>query len=264
MTHTNTLAIAVEEPETGKLIGGIYAKADGEFANIEFLYVDDSFRGLGIGQTLLLAAESHFAKQDDIKFALLKTPSWQGEGFYDAKCGYNATAIYPIDGGRETIYTKPKSEFAAYNAVYQDGQEYSATIKGDARPYITRILQLPHEQDKLVGALIDGLDQYTASEQQPEWGQEPHEIIPVKGDVTWNCLHISGFSEALVPGSWDDERLQNHFSQAASTLGIQSAVYIADGTSPEVEAMLTAHMGFNVVQPPGAETTQILTWENER
>ena len=80
-------------------------------ANLDLLHVRESERGKGVGKNLLSVVEE-FAKQSGSLFIRLKTPEFQGVGFYE-KCGYTEqgermpTKVV-INGKpqREAIYTK--------------------------------------------------------------------------------------------------------------------------------------------------------------
>lgn len=65
----------------GRLVGGIVADGLGDTLEVDFLFVDEAFRGQGIGRRLLTHAEEK-ARADGLKRVLLNTYGFQAPGFY--------------------------------------------------------------------------------------------------------------------------------------------------------------------------------------
>lgn len=72
--------------ENDEIAAGIVAGSTFETLEIEFLFVEEKYRGKGYGHRLLCYTEEK-AKSDGIKHALLNTYSFQAPGFY-IKEGY--------------------------------------------------------------------------------------------------------------------------------------------------------------------------------
>lgn len=72
--------------EDGKIIGGIIAGGLGDTLEVEFLYVEETYRGKGIGRRILAHVE-RLAQEKGMKRILLNTYSFQAPDFYK-KLGY--------------------------------------------------------------------------------------------------------------------------------------------------------------------------------
>ncbi|MDO5415603.1 MAG: GNAT family N-acetyltransferase [Lachnospiraceae bacterium] len=72
--------------ENGKIIAGIVAGSLADTLEVEFLYVDESCRGRGLGSRLLTHVE-RIAGEKGLKRILLNTYSFQAPEFYK-KMGY--------------------------------------------------------------------------------------------------------------------------------------------------------------------------------
>ncbi len=72
--------------ENGELIAGIVAGSSFGTLEIEFLFVEETYRGKGYGRMLLRHVEKR-AKADGLKHVFLNTYSFQAPGFYE-KEGY--------------------------------------------------------------------------------------------------------------------------------------------------------------------------------
>ncbi|MCL9669299.1 GNAT family N-acetyltransferase [Rosenbergiella epipactidis] len=70
----------------GVMLGGLNASIKGQWLCIDYLWVDESVRGQGVGGRLLQQAESH-AKQLGCQLSLVDTFSFQAPLFY-TKSGY--------------------------------------------------------------------------------------------------------------------------------------------------------------------------------
>ena len=91
----------------GLLYAGIDGFTWGGYAKIEYLWVDESRRGEGLGQALLVAAEGE-ARQRGCTSIVLDTHSFQAPAFY-AKLGYTAVGetVDTPRGHTQTIFQKP-------------------------------------------------------------------------------------------------------------------------------------------------------------
>jgi ribosomal protein S18 acetylase RimI-like enzyme len=90
----------------GVLYAGIDGFTWGGYAKIEYLWVDESRRGEGLGQALLVAAEAE-ATQRGCTTIVLDTHSFQAPAFY-RKLGYTAvgeTVDTPV-GYTQTLFQK--------------------------------------------------------------------------------------------------------------------------------------------------------------
>lgn len=81
----------------GRIIAGIVAASTMDTLEVEFLFVEEAYRGRGLGQQLLEHVEK-LARQDGLRRILLNTYSFQAPGFYQ-KLGYQPIAeIAPCFG----------------------------------------------------------------------------------------------------------------------------------------------------------------------
>ena len=94
------------EDEKGLKKAGVTGHVFGNWLFIEFLFVSEELRGLGIGQKLLALAEEN-AKSLGAKFAYVTTNGFQAPGFY-TKMGYENVFVmdeFPLTG-KKYHYTK--------------------------------------------------------------------------------------------------------------------------------------------------------------
>ena len=94
------------EDETGKKQAGLTGETFGNWLCIQYLFVNESLRGQGVGREIMLAAETE-AKKRGCKYVFVDTFSFQAPGFY-IKLGYQevfALTEYPYTGARH-YYTK--------------------------------------------------------------------------------------------------------------------------------------------------------------
>lgn len=82
----NTHDFSFHIEHDGEVIAGIVASATFEMLEVEFLFVDEEFRGRGLGAQLLHTAEDH-ARAVGARYAYLNTYSFQVPKFYP-KQGY--------------------------------------------------------------------------------------------------------------------------------------------------------------------------------
>lgn len=104
-SKSEPLNIYVED-EQGNLIAGMVAETFGHWLEIEYLYVQEDFRGQGIGSNILNRAEKE-ARERKCKYSFVNTYQFQAPDFYK-KHGYEevfALKEYPYTGERY-YYTK--------------------------------------------------------------------------------------------------------------------------------------------------------------
>ncbi|MCF1284504.1 GNAT family N-acetyltransferase [Streptococcus sinensis] len=104
-SKSEPLNIYVED-EQGNLIAGMVAETFGNWLEIEYLYVQEDFRGQGIGSNILNRAEKE-ARERKCKYSFVNTYQFQAPDFYK-KHGYEevfALKEYPYTGERY-YYTK--------------------------------------------------------------------------------------------------------------------------------------------------------------
>lgn len=94
--------------DNGEIMGELIAKNNWGRVEVELLHVEDHARGKGVGKALMSAAEE-FAKASGAVSVMLRTPTWQGAGFYDGALGYQEVARLPlnadIDGATQYEHT---------------------------------------------------------------------------------------------------------------------------------------------------------------
>lgn len=101
------LAVALNDPQTGQLIGGLWGRTVYEWLFVEFLFVPDHLRGRGLGATLLRTAEQEAVARGCIG-ACLDTFDFNAPGFY-RKLGYEEFAALdsPKHGFKRRFFRKP-------------------------------------------------------------------------------------------------------------------------------------------------------------
>ena len=82
------LALVLKDPETGAILGGLWAVSTFGWLTIELLFVPERWRAGGVGTALMRKAEEIAVKRGC--FAIrLETSGFQAPGFYE-KLGYSA------------------------------------------------------------------------------------------------------------------------------------------------------------------------------
>lgn len=97
------LAIALRDPETGEVVGGLWGSSVVGWLYVDLLVIPEGFRGQGLGSELLRQAEAIARKRGCIGM-WLHTATFQAPGFYE-KLGFEAFGTipdYPLGYG--TIY----------------------------------------------------------------------------------------------------------------------------------------------------------------
>lgn len=87
------LVLALRDSEA-RLMGGVFAATSWNWLSIDALWIDESLRGRGYGQALLLEAEA-VARKRGCTHARLDTFDFQARGFYE-RFGY--TLYAQLDG----------------------------------------------------------------------------------------------------------------------------------------------------------------------
>lgn len=94
------------EDENKKKLAGLTGETFGNWLCIHYLFVDEHFRGKGLGSAILKAAENE-AKKRGCKYSFADTFSFQAPEFYK-KHGYNE--VFRLDeypySGKRYYYTK--------------------------------------------------------------------------------------------------------------------------------------------------------------
>ena len=97
------LAIALQDPESDAIIGGLWGESYYDWLFINFLIVPDKFRKCGIGSALMKKAEEIAANRGCLGIRL-DTFSFQAPGFYE-KLGYRIYGrLVNHPKGHERIY----------------------------------------------------------------------------------------------------------------------------------------------------------------
>lgn len=94
------------EDEDGNKYAGLVAEVFGNWLCIHYLFVNEKFRGRGVGKKIIQIAEEE-ARNRGCRFAFVDTFSFQAPEFYE-KLGYKevfALKEYPYKGARY-YYTK--------------------------------------------------------------------------------------------------------------------------------------------------------------
>lgn len=80
------LAILVAHPETGEVLGGLWAETMFAHLHVDVLFVREDLRRTGIGRRLMIDAEEESIRRG-CRGAWLDTYSFQARGFYE-RLGY--------------------------------------------------------------------------------------------------------------------------------------------------------------------------------
>ena len=98
-----SLAIAVRDPDSGAVIGGLWGTSVVGWMYVDLLVVPEGFRGQGLGTQIVRKAEEIARKRGCIGL-WLHTGSFQAPGFYE-KLGFQAFGKVPdYPPGLATIF----------------------------------------------------------------------------------------------------------------------------------------------------------------
>lgn len=98
--YSGDLSLYIEED--GENIGGVVGTAIGETLDIDFLCIDEKYRGRGYAKKLMLALEEE-AKKHNLKRIVLDTYEFQAPKFYE-KLGYKLYCKLENAWGEYTKY----------------------------------------------------------------------------------------------------------------------------------------------------------------
>jgi len=97
------LAIALRDPESGEITGGLWGMSVAGWLYVDLLVVPEQFRGQGLGTQLLRQAEE-IARKRGCTGLWLHTGTFQAPRFYE-KMGFEAFGTVPdYPPGHATIY----------------------------------------------------------------------------------------------------------------------------------------------------------------
>jgi len=89
------LAVLVRNPQTGKVVGGLYGRSEFGLVYVDWLFLPEDLRGAGIGGRVLAMAEEEGRRRGCTRIALT-TLSVEAPGFYK-KQGYDVAATIDCD-----------------------------------------------------------------------------------------------------------------------------------------------------------------------
>ena len=96
------LAVLVRNPQTGKVVGGLYGRSEFGLVYVDWLFLPEDLRGAGIGSRVLAMAEEEGRRRGCTRIALT-TLSVEAPGFYK-KQGYDVAATIDCDPPGLTRY----------------------------------------------------------------------------------------------------------------------------------------------------------------
>ena len=124
------LAVLVSDPATAAVVGGVIGFSWSGVLAIDFVFLPERLRGLGLGALMLQRADAE-ARRRGCRAAVLFTMTYQAPGFY-ARLGWQEFGRVPSDPpGTERIYFR--KEFAAETGREPGAAEPSA-ISTPLRP----------------------------------------------------------------------------------------------------------------------------------
>lgn len=126
--------------EYDKIIGGIRAVCFWNTMHIELLWLNEDYRGKGLGQKLIKEAEN-FAKENGSEKVFVETTSWQAKPFFE-KAGYTLLA---------TLNDRPKGHAPHYltKDLLQNIVEFDENIKVALREFINTTSEKSKYQKRL-------------------------------------------------------------------------------------------------------------------
>ena len=96
------LAVLVRNPQTGKVVGGLYGRSEFGLVYVAWFFLPEDLRGAGIGSRVLAMAEEEGRRRGCTRIALT-TLSVEAPGFYK-KQGYDVAATIDCDPPGLTRY----------------------------------------------------------------------------------------------------------------------------------------------------------------
>src|SRR5262245_40195745 len=96
------LAVAVRDPRTGKVVGGLWGRSEYGLVYVDWLFLPEDLRGARIGSRVLAMAEDEARRRGCTRIALT-TMSVEAPGFY-RKQGYDVAATIDCDPPGLTRY----------------------------------------------------------------------------------------------------------------------------------------------------------------
>jgi GNAT superfamily N-acetyltransferase len=100
------LAVFVTDPETGKVLGGLYGSSSRGQLRVDRFFLPEALRGGRLGSRLLAMAEEEGRRRGCTRITL-NTMEIQAPGFY-RKQGYEAAAVLECDPPGVTRYLMTK------------------------------------------------------------------------------------------------------------------------------------------------------------
>ena len=97
--YINPVDIGIYHKEDGEITAGLFGKTQGNWMEIDCLWVSENLRNQGVGSQLLVAAEQEAIRRN-CKYCLLNTYGFQAPYFY-IKHGYREVFVLehlPING----------------------------------------------------------------------------------------------------------------------------------------------------------------------
>lgn len=98
MDDRHPIAAIAMDPETGKVIGGLWARTELGLLFLSMFYLPETLRGSGVGSELLSMVEE--ARHRGCRHATVETSTFQAPGFYE-RHGYAEFGRVPFAVGDE-------------------------------------------------------------------------------------------------------------------------------------------------------------------
>lgn len=103
----HALAVLLQHPETGEVIGGLWGDTSFSQFHVDLLVVPDTLRGSGLGRRLMRQGEEEAQRRGCVG-AWLDTFSFQARGFYE-RLGYTVFGtIEDFPPGHSRIFMKKR------------------------------------------------------------------------------------------------------------------------------------------------------------
>lgn len=101
------LAIAIRDPSSRKVVGGLWGRTGWEWLTIEYIFVPETFRGMGLASRLIAMAEGE-ARRRGCHSAWLDTLNPKARSLYE-RLGYEVFGElkdYPVGSSRFFLQKK--------------------------------------------------------------------------------------------------------------------------------------------------------------